>query len=334
MLLRNSEVRNTIFFGLALTLIATFICLQINHSSAVVVGLLGITLLMIYIFRMKCIYNRLASLANDVSKILTGTKNVNLHKYAEGELYILESELSKLLVKLNEQSELLKKDKLMLTDYIADISHQLRTPLTTLNLIATALRNPNLSSERRLSLVIEMSKQLTRIDWLISALLKLARLDADAVTISPIPIPLTELIQTAAEPLKIPMELRDQTIEVKASGMVLCDLSWTAEAIGNVLKNCMEHMQCGTVHISAAENPLFSEIIIIDEGNGIDDKDLPHLFERFYRGKNSVSNSVGIGLALSRQILSKQNATIKAENARNGGSKFTIRFYKNHTGNF
>lgn len=328
MLLRNSEVKNTLFIEFVLTAIAIIICLPISQKCAMITGIFCFVLIVINLYRTKRSYDRIASLADDINRILSGSKETDLRKYSEGELGILESELTKLMIKLNEHSEHMKKDKLMLTDSIADISHQLRTPLTSLNLIATALRVPDISEEKRMSLVIKMTQQLNRIDWLISALLKLAQLDADAAIMTPVSILLKELIKAASEPLKIPMELRDQTIDVQADGFVTCDLSWTAEAIGNVLKNCMEHMQSGTIHICACENPLFSEIIITDEGSGIDEKDLPHLFERFYRGKNSTSNSVGIGLALSRQILSKQNATIKAENARSGGAQFTIRFYK------
>lgn len=330
MLLRNSEVRNTVIVESIFTAVAVIICLSTSPKCAIIMGMICFVLIAINLYRTKRSYERIASLADDINRILSGTKETDLSKYAEGELCILESELTKLMTKLNEHSEHMKKDKLMLTDSIADISHQLRTPLTSLNLIATALRTPEISEEKRMSLVIKMTQQLSRIDWLVSALLKLAQLDADAAVMTYVSIQLGELIKAASEPLKIPMELRDQTLDVQTDGFVTCDLSWTAEAIGNVLKNCMEHMQNGTIHICACENPLFSEIIITDEGSGIDEKDLPHLFERFYRGKNSTSNSVGIGLALSRQILSKQNATIKAENARSGGARFTIRFYKGY----
>ena len=173
-----------------------------------------------------------------------------------------------------------------------------------------------------------MQRQLDRIDWLISSLLKIAKLDAGTIFLRHDKISLKSLIDKAAEPLAIPMELKEQTIEADISGSFIGDLSWTAEAVGNILKNCMEHMEQGTIYVTTREKSLYSEIIIRDTGPGIDKNDIPHLFERFYKGTNSSEQSVGIGLALSRMIIVKQNGTIKAENYKSGGAVFTIRFYK------
>ncbi|MBP3451522.1 MAG: sensor histidine kinase, partial [Agathobacter sp.] len=140
------------------------------------------------------------------------------------------------------------------------------------------------------------------------------------------------LIQQSVTPLLIPIELHGQELKIDATGHFVGDVNWTSEAIGNIVKNCMEHTPDGGVlGISANDNTLYQEIIIEDTGCGISTEDLPHVFERFYKGKNSNDKSFGVGLALARGIINVQNGTIKAENKKEGGAKFTIRFYRDVT---
>ena len=123
------------------------------------------------------------------------------------------------------------------------------------------------------------------------------------------------------------MELRGQTLRVEAEGNFTVDAAWTAEAVGNIVKNCMEHTpDGGTVTVRGVDNPLSTQIDITDTGPGISPEDLPHLFERFYQGE--ASQGFGIGLALARMIVTEQNGTLKAENRTEGGAKFTMRFFK------
>ena len=127
----------------------------------------------------------------------------------------------------------------------------------------------------------------------------------------------------------IPIELRELELNVETEGQFVGDVNWTSEAIGNIVKNCMEHTPAGGVlRIQTKENTLYREIVIEDTGSGIAPGDLPHIFDRFYKGKNSSDKSFGVGLALARGIINAQNGTIKAENKKTGGAKFTIRFYK------
>ena len=193
------------------------------------------------------------------------------------------------------------------------------------------LADEELPDARRLSLVKDLLHLLSHIDWLISTLLKISKLDAGTVEFAKDRVQISELIRKAAKPLAIPMELRNQQLVVKAEGNEHFegDLAWTAEAIENILKNCMEHTpNGGTLTIEAKETPIYTELVITDTGTGIAPEDLPHLFERFYKGKNSSNSNVGIGLALSRMIIAAQNGTIKAENRKNGGALFIVRFYK------
>ncbi|MBR5713488.1 MAG: HAMP domain-containing histidine kinase [Clostridia bacterium] len=326
-LLKNRETA----FLLAVTAIlgasASVLCLFAGSLSALICAALTIALIIAIYMNSRKRYIQMSELSERIDSLISGAEDVDIRCYSEGELSILQSELTKLTVKLREQTSALRDDKKLLADSIADISHQIRTPLTAINLLLTEYSKSADEAERA-NLLSELNRQLARIDRLISALLKLARLDADSVTMETSEVPLKELIREALSPIDIQMELRDQEAVIEAEGTVTCDRSWTAEALTNILKNCSEHMGAGRLYITASDTPLFSEIVIRDTGKGIDVYDLPHIFERFYKGKNSAPSSVGIGLALSRAIIIKQNGTVKAENAREGGAVFTIRFYK------
>lgn len=276
-------------------------------------------------------YRAIARLSNSIDRILHGQDEILFTDSREGELAILTSEVTKMTVRLREQTDALAADKVRLTDAISDISHQLRTPLTSMNLTVSLLSEDGLSDERRLRLTRDLSRSLRRIDWLIDALLKISKIDAGTVGFRSERVSVAELIRRAAAPLMIPMELRGQEIRVHAdSEEYTGDMQWSVEAIGNILKNCVEHTpEGGSIEISSTENALFTEIVISDSGAGFTPGDIPHLFERFYRGKNADAASVGIGLALARTVITAQNGTVAASNGKNGGAQFTVRFYKN-----
>ncbi len=327
-LFKNKEVRITVSIMAAVGAAAASICLFFDYRASVAAACVALALVAVYLIEAKKRFSAMRELSDSLDLLLDGREDIDLSRYSEGELSILENELSKLTVRLREQTSALSEDKRMLADSIADISHQIRTPLTTMNLIAAALRRPDTDAVKRQELLLELREQLERVDWLVSALLKLARFDADAIKLNPVELTLEELIRRSLEPLEIPMELRGQTVEKTVSGNIVCDPSWTAEALTNIIKNCSEHMGEGTLFIEASENPLCSEIVIRDSGPGVAPEDLPHLFERFYKGKNSGGSGVGIGLALCRTIVAGQNGSVKAENAKQGGAQFTVRIYK------
>lgn len=330
--LRNPEIRRSLGVYLLLTLVITGAGFAFGSVAAGIFAL-GICLLfsLAHFFFTYQRYRELADLSHEIDSILHGKVAIHLDAYAEGELAILQSEIYKLTVQLREQAEALRQDKVFLADSIADISHQIRTPLTSINLLLSRLAKPELPAEQRMALIKELEMLLSRIDWLIDALLKLAKLDAGMAILQNKPVSVRELVRRAAATIAIPMDLREQQLEIAMNGdeTFTGDLAWSVEAVVNILKNCMEHTpERGTISISAQENAIYTEIAIRDNGCGIAPEDLPHLFERFYKGKNASSQSVGIGLALARMIVSSQNGTIKAENNPNGGAKFTIRFYK------
>ena len=303
--------------------------LDIRFCIAAVV--FGVSLLMIYLIATWKRYQLLADLSLEIDRILHNSSHFDLSRFSEGELSILSSEVYKMTVRLREQADALKKDKTYLADSLADISHQIRTPLTSIHLIANFLAEDELDKGRRLNLTRDLLRQLSRVDWLITALLKISRLDAGSVQMAKERVSLFELVRKSAEMVSISMELRNQKLSVcgDEDGFFSGDMAWSVEAVGNILKNCMEHTpEGGTIAIDMMDNSLFAEIVIRDNGEGFEKEDIPHLFERFYRGKNANESSFGIGLALSRMIIQNQNGTILAGNAVGGGAEFTIRFYK------
>ena len=266
-----------------------------------------------------------------MDRILHGSGELLLSSYEEGEIAILRDEIYKMTVRLREQSETLAEDKAALADSLADISHQIRTPLTTLNLMTARMMREGDDPEQRKRILREMNRMLERIEWLITALLKMSKLDAGAIRLEPADISMEKFMKKVLEPFEIQMDLRDQRCRIEgAEGMTFtADEAWTLEAVRNVVKNSLEYTPDGkALEISCVNNPLYTEISVCDSGPGIDPEDLPHLFDRFYKGKNAGSSSFGIGLALAQSIMSRQNGVIRAENRKEGGSRFRIRFYK------
>ncbi|MBR2043122.1 MAG: HAMP domain-containing histidine kinase [Clostridia bacterium] len=327
-LFRNPEVIRSLAVQLTaaavFTLIAYFIDLRFCYlTAAMSVCFITISLITTY-KRYKAIY----LLSSDIDRILHGDAHVNLSSYSEGELAVLSSEIYKMTIRLREQSDNLKKDKVFLADSIADISHQIRTPLTSINLLISLLKD-DISEEKRAKLSHELYELLSRIEWLITTLLKISKIDAGTVNFKSETIPLQTLIDKSAAPLLIPAELRSQEIRINCNGYFTGDLAWSSEALCNIIKNCTEHTpNGGIIEIEGKETSIFSEIIIKDNGKGIAEEDLANIFKRFYKGKNSDTKSFGIGLNLARMIITEQNGTVKAENNPEGGAKFTVRFYK------
>ena len=300
--LRNKEIRNECLLVISITVIAAIGAYIWNPMCGVFVFVICTMLNLVHFVNVYRRYQKIRELSSDINRILHEDVHISFDKYEEGELAILESEVQKMVVRLREQKSQLLADKKYLADSIADISHQIRTPLTSINLLVSFLSEPDITEEKRQKTIRELYELLSRIDWLITTLLKISKLDA---------------------------ELRGQGLKIETQGQFVGDVNWTSEAIGNIVKNCMEHTLAeGVLSIKATENTLYREIIIEDTGCGIDPEDLPHIFERFYKGKNSSNKSFGVGLALARGIINAQNGTVKAENKKEGGAKFTLRFYK------
>jgi len=330
-LFRNQEIRFLLLFQGLLLLLFYIMSTLFPEASSVLLVLYGASSMLCYVYFTQKRYKKIDLLTKEVDQVLFKDQFTPISQYEEGELSILRTQIHKMNLRLQENQSALQKEKVHLVEALQDISHQVRTPLTTLFLLAERLKEEELTEKRRRSLLQEEVRHLRQIDWLIGSLLKMAKLDADTAVFEEKEVQVEKLLKKALDPLRIPLELREQEVvlDLQPGASFVGDLSWSAEAVTNLLKNAMEHMEPGKkIHVKARENVLFTELVLRDEGPGIPEEDLPHLFERFYKGKNAKENSVGIGLALSRMIFTKQKGTLKAENAQEGGAKFTCRIYK------
>ncbi|WP_019537057.1 sensor histidine kinase [Paenibacillus ginsengihumi] len=276
-------------------------------------------------------YREIARLSGYLRRISGGDYSLDVRDNEEGELSILKSEIYKVTLRLSEQRSQLQRDKIRLTDAISDISHQLKTPLTSMLMMADLLSDAGLPSAKRAEFTRNLRVQLERIEWLVTSLLKLSKIDAGTVQFKREPLPVGRLIQAALQAVLIPMDVKQQSVSVEGDDSVsfLGDFNWTAEAVINILKNSVEHTpEGGTMAISYSENALFTEIVIADNGPGIPKEDLPYIFNRFYKGKNASEDSVGIGLAMAHSIITSQGGTIEVQSAKGEGTRFRIKFYK------
>lgn len=272
---------------------------------------------------------RIQELTKYLKQINSGT--YPLHPYeTEDEFSLLEDEIYKTVSALKESHNKAVSAKENLAKNMADISHQLKTPLTSLSLIVELMQQYTEKPELK-QLTEQMLNQTDHLRSLVISLLNLSRMDAGILQFIPKEIIIEELLFSAAEPILPVLKEKQQTFQMHGNldCSLFCDIGWTIEGIGNILKNCSEHTpNKGSILVSVFQNPIYTEIQIEDNGEGFTPVELPHLFERFYKGKHSAKDSIGIGLALSKSIIERQNGEIRAENRMEGGARFRIKFYK------
>lgn len=329
-MLRNREFRQFLVLYLFMASITVLVGFGINTAAGILASTSVTAFGIVFFIFTKARYKSIAHISNQIDLVLHNADHLYIGESAEGELSILHSEITKMMLRIREQNDALKKEKEYLADSLADIAHQLRTPLTSANLILSLLSN-NPDETKRKEFVRETEELLLRMDWLLTSLLKLSKLDAGIVAFQSEPIDVNELIRDALRPFLIPIELHNVELKIEvAKGITIQgDFSWLSEAIQNIIKNCLESAgEKGTIEIICRDTPLFMETTIQDSGRGFEIEDLPHLFDRFYRGKNQNATGYGIGLALCKMIITKQGATITAKNHPKGGAIFAIRFPK------
>ena len=232
---------------------------------------------------------------------------------------------------LKEDAENSKKDKLKLKDSLSDISHQLKTPLTSINIMLdNILDNPEMDDKTKEKFIQNIKREITNISSLVGEILKLSKFDASVIKFEKEQVFINDLVEGAISNVEMMAELKNINIEVTNQDNIklVCDAKWQTEAITNILKNCIEHSkENSTIIIDINSNKIYKQIIIRDNGEGIDEKDLPHIFERFYKGKNSSKDSVGIGLALAKTIIEKDNGSIKVDSKKGKQTTFVIKYY-------
>ena len=278
------------------------------------------------------IYRDIKDMTDYVYHSSEGREYEMKNKNQEGQIGILKTEIMKMTTVLKEKVALLHSEKIFLNDTISDISHQLKTPMTSLMLLTDLMYN-DLDKEKKIEFLDRTNTQLSRMDWLIKSMLKLSKLEAKVIDFKTDKVNINELIKRSISPLLVPIELRNISLNINGDkeASYTGDIEWSSEALSNIIKNCIEHTkEGGTLDITYEENPIYSEIIIKDNGEGIDKDDIQNIFKRFYKGKNSKSDSVGIGLAMAKSIIESQNGDIYVKSKKNRGSEFHITFHKRY----
>jgi len=262
------------------------------------------------------------TLSTALRRIIDG-QAVDLRDNLEGRLSMLKNDIHTLAGSLNEKAENLQKEKAAMANTLADISHQLKTPLTAMTVMVELLETA--PADKRAEFIVNLKQGLTQTEWLANALLKMAKLESGSVVFQTICIPVSELVEAALSPLRILLDIKDQQVSLTGDVDINCDKNWTAEAITNIIKNASEHSPMGsTIEIAAGTNPVSSWLAVIDAGEGIKASQMKDLFKRFGGSRKGT----GIGLALALAIMRGQNGDIDVNAGGDGrGAVFTLKFY-------
>ena len=294
-----------------------------------------IMLIMIFSFRLywqkkvREDEKRTAVLSGYLDRIMEGQYDTLMQHDTGSEL---EDSIYKAVVLLREEREQAQGAKKNLADNMADLSHQLKTPAASIGLTLSLLKKKAWDEETKQD-IGRMEGQVGHLQHLVGSMLTLSRLDAGVLELEEKEFDLEEMLVDAVQPFVRQMEEKGICFGIQgADGISLSgDFGWCSEAFGNIIKNCVEHTpEQGNISIACRDNPIYTEIVIQDSGRGFDEADLPHLFERFYRGAGFSKDSAGIGLALAKSIIEKENGTVTAKNTETGGAGFYIKFYHCH----
>ncbi|MFR2774439.1 MAG: sensor histidine kinase [Anaerostipes sp.] len=295
-----------------------------NVHFAIIGFLVGIFLFIItFLYRNRKETLRIRALAEYLEWVNTGKAEI-LSATGEDDFSKLEDEIYKTVTFLYQTKDKAVQAKNNFAENLYNIAHQIKTPITAISLSLQTMGKENRQEQSE-----KIQNQLLRLTRLEEGLLLLSRFDAGTLVLQKSEIDVLTVIVLAADNLQELLAESGTSMDIPELGemAITADLEWTMEAVINLMKNCMEHNRGGTIHCTYGQNPLYTEILIWDEGNGFDKEDIPHLFERFYRGKNACTGGIGIGLALAKEIIERQNGTIHAKNMPEGGACFEIRFY-------
>lgn len=300
-----------------------------NIALVIIFGTVSLGIYLIYVITQE---KKIAEINEYIKQINNKNYILKIEENDNGELSKLRNELYKTTVLLKETAEISEKEKENLSTAIADISHQLKTPLTSIRIMLDNIQDdPDMEKEVREDFLREISKQIDWISSLVVSLLKIAKFDAGTIKMENNEINAKNLIDNIVSNLAILMELKNIEIitNVDEKATFIADYKWQQEALTNILKNAIEHSkQNSRIYITVENTNLFLKIIIKDEGSGIDKEDLKHIFQRFYKTKNSSENSIGIGLPLAKAIIEQSNGYIKVETKYGEGTSFEVKYIK------
>lgn len=334
--MNDSLARHVIILALlciAVTVCAYFVAGPRAALCCVVLSLVAIAFFSVTSLRRRAEVRRLTG---EIDEVLNLGRRLSFSDCREGDIAVLANELEKMVTRLARLTAQLEGEKSALADALADISHQIRTPLTAAELMLPAIERADDETERK-RLTHDLEHLLERVSWLVATLLKMAKVDAGALRMESRPVSVTAMVARACAPLELSLDLRDVALvrDIPQGLGFTGDEIWCAEAVENVVKNSMEHCKPGgTITIRAAEDALACRILVSDDGPGIAEADLPHLFERFYRGAGSRhGEGFGVGLALARSLVTAQGGSLRAANlpgkdGTSAGAVFEIAFPK------
>lgn len=329
--LKTSQLRRAMILQLCTAIAGFIVCLFFSIPAAAVLLCVAAVSTAVQVCLWSRRQKKLSELCDEIDRILHGAEHVTFDMFQEGELSLLGSEIQKMTVRLREQNSMLQQDKSFLKEALEDMSHQLRTPLTTMTLILGMLREPELTKRQRIEYVQELCTMLAKMQWIVETLLNLSRLEAGAVTFRTEKLLLSDLVNDAVTPFSIALELKEIALSVNIDGdpCIYGDRRYLCEAIENLIKNCLEHTpRGGSIAIDGCENSIFTGLTVTDSGEGISDEDLPHIFERFYRSSDFAKNGYGIGLAFARKIVAMHGGSLQVKNACPHGAQFDMRIYR------
>ena len=303
--------------------------IRINIAIIILLGVIAIIVALIYTNKRD---KSLRSINKYLDKVNNGNYELKIEDNGEDEISRLRNELYKTTILLRESAENSEKEKTNLSNSLADISHQLKTPLTSIRIMLDNIEeNPNMDEKTRNEFIEEISRQIDWISSLVISLLKLAKFDAGAIIMQDTQINVKKLIDNVINNLAIMIDIKNIKIEEKIDEDVIlrADYNWQLEALTNIIKNCIEHSkEDSKIKIEVENNSIFVKIKITDEGEGIAKEDLSHIFERFYKSKQVSENSIGIGLSLAKTIIEKENGYIKVDSELGKGTTFEIKYLK------
>lgn len=296
------------------------------------ISIFGIVIILIVIYYNNKKEIRIREVNRYLNEVNRGNYKLKIEENGEDEISRLRNELYKTTILLRETAENSEKEKVSLSNSLADISHQIKTPITSMRIMLDNIEdNPNMDSKTRVEFIKEISKQVDWISSLVVSLLKLAKFDAGAIVMKNEEINVRNLIDKAVSNLAIILDVKNIKIisNIDEAATINADYNWQLEAITNIIKNDVEHSSDNSnIYINVENTSVFVKIQIKDEGEGISKKDINHIFERFYKSKNSSENSIGIGLSLAKTIIEKANGYIKVESEEGKGTMFEIKYLK------